>query len=127
MQYSEKDLPVRLHDGEMLVLDDGNEVRWESNGEAKAVFIGSSFDATMELFPNQKKAARNLLVQPFPCPDGSAPLKRRVKGVAYENHLPGAKGLRAIKRFNKTFPVEQFDEKLIRVGKGVKIRFVDGA
>lgn len=55
MQYSEKNLPVRLHDGEMLVLDDGNEVRWESNGEAKAVFIGSSFDATLELFPAQEE------------------------------------------------------------------------
>jgi hypothetical protein len=55
MQYSEKDLPVRLHDGEMLVLDDGNEVRWESNGEAKAIFIGSSFDASLELFPAQEE------------------------------------------------------------------------
>ena len=53
MQYSEKDLPVRLHDGEMLVLDDGTELRWESNGEAKAVFVGDSFEAAMELFPNQ--------------------------------------------------------------------------
>lgn len=53
MQYSEKDLPVRVHDGELLVLDDGNEVRWESNGEAKAIFIGSSFEPSFELFPNQ--------------------------------------------------------------------------
>ena len=55
MQYSEKDLPVRLHDGEMLVLDDGSEVRWESNGEAKAVFVGDSFNPTMELFPGQEE------------------------------------------------------------------------
>jgi len=55
MQYSERDLPVRLHDGEMLVLDNGNELRWESNGEAKAVFVGSGFDATMELFPGQEE------------------------------------------------------------------------
>lgn len=53
MQYSEKDLPVRIHHGEMLVLDDGTELRWESNGEAKAVFVGDSFEPTMELFPNQ--------------------------------------------------------------------------
>jgi len=55
MSYLEKDLPVRLHDGEMLTLNDGNEVRWESNGEAKAVFIGSSFNAAMELFPGQEE------------------------------------------------------------------------
>ena len=55
MQYSEKDLPVRLHDGEMLVLDDGSELRWESNGEAKAVFIGSGFEPNMELFPGQEE------------------------------------------------------------------------
>ena len=69
MKYSEKELPVRLHDGEMLVLDDGNEVRWESNGEAKAVFIGSSFDATMELFPNQSEtvniSGKNLMLTAF--------------------------------------------------------------
>lgn len=53
MDYSEKDMPVRLHDGEMLTLNDGTVVRWESNGEAKAVFVGDSFDATLELFPGQ--------------------------------------------------------------------------
>jgi hypothetical protein len=69
MQYAEKDMPVRLHDGEMLVLDDGNELRWESNGEAKAVFIGSSFDATMELFPGQEETVnvggRNFVLTAF--------------------------------------------------------------
>jgi len=56
MQYSESDLPVRLHHGEMLVLDDGSEVRWESNGEAKAVFVGSGFEPTFELFPSQEES-----------------------------------------------------------------------
>ena len=53
MQYSEKDLPVRLHDGEMLAMDDGTVVRWESNGEAKAIFVGDSFEPSFELFPGQ--------------------------------------------------------------------------
>lgn len=69
MQYSEKDLPLRLHDGEILVLDDGTEVRWESNGEAKAVYVGSSFDATMELYPGQEEAlsagGKNLTLTAF--------------------------------------------------------------
>lgn len=54
MRHTEKELPVRIHDGELLVLDDGNELRWESNGEAKAVFLGSSFEAELELFPGQE-------------------------------------------------------------------------
>lgn len=53
MEYAEKDLPVRLHDGEMLTLNNGTVVRWESNGEAKAVFVGDGFEAVSELFPGQ--------------------------------------------------------------------------
>ena len=56
MQYSESDLPVRLHHGELLVLADGSEVRWESNGEAKAVFVGDAFEPTFELFPSQEES-----------------------------------------------------------------------
>jgi hypothetical protein len=56
MEYAEKDLPVRLHDGEFLLLNDGTVVRWESNGEAKAVFVGDGFNATMELFPGQEES-----------------------------------------------------------------------
>ncbi|HCF05391.1 MAG: hypothetical protein JG774_1852 [Desulfomicrobiaceae bacterium] len=53
MSYSQSDLPVRLRDGELLVLDDGTEIRWESSGEAKAVFLGDSFEPALELFPGQ--------------------------------------------------------------------------
>jgi hypothetical protein len=53
MSYSQSDLPVRLHDGEILVMEDGTELRWESNGEAKAVFLGDSFEPALELFPGQ--------------------------------------------------------------------------
>jgi hypothetical protein len=31
-------------------------VRWESNGEAKAVFVGSGFEPNFELFPNQEES-----------------------------------------------------------------------
>lgn len=56
MEYSEKDLPVRLHDGELLSLDGGTVLRWESNGEAKAVFVGDSFEPSFELFPGQDQS-----------------------------------------------------------------------
>jgi hypothetical protein len=56
MQYAEKDLPVRLADGEILVLDNGSEIRWESNGEAKAVFVGDSFEPNFELFPGMEES-----------------------------------------------------------------------
>ncbi|GAB1410131.1 hypothetical protein MASR1M90_12850 [Desulfovibrionales bacterium] len=69
MQYSEKDLPVRLHDGEMLAMGDGTVVRWESNGEAKAVFVGDSFEAHCELFPDQSQeisiGGKNVLLTAF--------------------------------------------------------------
>ncbi|NLY40573.1 MAG: hypothetical protein GX055_02980 [Desulfovibrionales bacterium] len=69
MQYSEKDLPVRLHDGEMLAMNDGTVVRWESNGEAKAVFVGDSFEALCELFPDQSQevqaGGKNLMLVAF--------------------------------------------------------------
>ncbi|NLW82329.1 MAG: hypothetical protein GXY42_11755 [Desulfovibrionales bacterium] len=69
MEYSEKDLPVRLHDGELLALDDGTVVRWESNGEAKAIFVGDSFNSVMELFPGQEEtlniAGKNFLMTAF--------------------------------------------------------------
>lgn len=56
MSYSERDLPVHLRDGDILVLDDGTEVRWESSGEAKAVFLGSDFEPLMEIFPGQEES-----------------------------------------------------------------------
>ncbi len=49
--YTEANLPLHLKDGELLNLDDGAVVRWESNGEAKALFVGDAFLATAEIFP----------------------------------------------------------------------------
>ncbi len=52
MDYTEKDVPVKLHHGEMLTLDDGTIVRFEANGEAKDVFLDDGFAPTVELFPS---------------------------------------------------------------------------
>ena len=50
--YTEADLPVTIKHGEILNLDDGGSVRWESNGEAKDIFLDSGFDRTAELWPD---------------------------------------------------------------------------
>ena len=51
-EYTEADLPLELGDGEYLTLADGTSVRWESNGEAKDVFLSADFSPTVELFPS---------------------------------------------------------------------------
>lgn len=51
-EYRETDLPVELGDGEILYLDSGSSIRFESNGEAKDVFFGDSFERDVELFPD---------------------------------------------------------------------------
>ena len=52
-EYTEADLPIHLKHGENLVLSDGTNVRFESNGEAKDIFIGDSWGAETQLFPGQ--------------------------------------------------------------------------
>lgn len=52
MEYTESDLPMNLGDGEYLMLEDGSSIRFESNGEAKDVFFGASFERDVELFPD---------------------------------------------------------------------------
>ena len=54
MEYVETDLPVELKHGEYLSLADGTGIRWESNGEAKNVYFGSSFEADVEIFPGNE-------------------------------------------------------------------------
>ena len=54
MEYTEADLPLNLHHGEILTLADGTTVRFESNGEAKDVFLSDDFSPTVELFPAQE-------------------------------------------------------------------------
>lgn len=49
--YTQKDLPVTLHTDDLLRLDDGTAVRWESSGEAKDIMLNDDFSATCQLFP----------------------------------------------------------------------------
>lgn len=52
--YSEADLPVDVHHGEMVTLGDGTTVRFESNGEAKNVMINDGFEPACTLFPGNE-------------------------------------------------------------------------
>lgn len=49
--FTEADLPVDVHHGEMITLADGTTVRFESNGEAKDIMVNDSFNAACTLFP----------------------------------------------------------------------------
>jgi len=51
MNYTETDIPLSLHHGEMLTFEDGSELRWESNGEAKVVYVNDGFAPLTEIFP----------------------------------------------------------------------------
>lgn len=53
-QYSETDLPVDVHHGEILTLEDSTTVRFESNGEAKDVMVNDSFAPAVTLFPGNE-------------------------------------------------------------------------
>lgn len=52
--YTEADLPVVVHHGEMLTMKDGTTVRFDSNGEAKDVMINDSFMPACTLFPGNE-------------------------------------------------------------------------
>jgi len=49
--FSEANLPVDVHHGEMVTLADGTTVRFESNGEAKNIMINDGFEPATTLFP----------------------------------------------------------------------------
>ncbi|QJB54989.1 hypothetical protein [Pseudodesulfovibrio sp. zrk46] len=49
--YTESDLPVDVHHGEIITLADGTTVRFESNGEAKDIMVNDSFSPATTLFP----------------------------------------------------------------------------
>lgn len=51
MNYTEKDLPVTIKHGETVTLPDNVTVRFESNGEAKDVFLGDEWAPSLQLFP----------------------------------------------------------------------------
>ena len=50
-QFTESDLPVDVHHGEMLTTADGTTIRFESNGEAKNIMVNDGFEAACTLFP----------------------------------------------------------------------------
>ncbi|CCH48194.1 hypothetical protein [Pseudodesulfovibrio piezophilus] len=49
--FTETDLPINIHHGEMVTLTDGTSIRFESNGEAKNVMINDGFEPACTLFP----------------------------------------------------------------------------
>ena len=49
--FTEADLPVSIDHEQMVTLGDGTTIRFETNGEAKDVYIGDAFTATTQLFP----------------------------------------------------------------------------
>ncbi|PKN07235.1 MAG: hypothetical protein CVU73_13325 [Deltaproteobacteria bacterium HGW-Deltaproteobacteria-8] len=52
--YSQKDLPVTMHSEDLLRLDDGTTIRFDTNGEAKDIMLNDDFNATCELFPGNE-------------------------------------------------------------------------
>lgn len=49
--FTEADLPVTVHHGEMVQVADGTTIRFESNGEAKNVMVNDGFEPAETLFP----------------------------------------------------------------------------
>jgi hypothetical protein len=49
--FTEADLPVDVHHGEMITIADGTTVRFESNGEAKDIMVNDGFAPACTLFP----------------------------------------------------------------------------
>lgn len=52
--YSESDLPVEVHHGELIKVADGTTIRFESNGEAKDIMINDGFEPAVTLFPGNE-------------------------------------------------------------------------
>ena len=48
---TEAELPASIHHEQMVVLDDGTTIRFETNGEAKDIYVGDAFCANVQLFP----------------------------------------------------------------------------
>lgn len=49
--FTEADLPVSIDHEEMVTLGDGTTIRFETNGEAKDLYVGDAFTPTVQLFP----------------------------------------------------------------------------
>ncbi|MFA6336312.1 MAG: hypothetical protein WCX48_12330 [Bacteroidales bacterium] len=50
-EYTQKDLPVRVHPDDLVRLDDGTTIRYETSGEAKDIMLNDDFNAACQLFP----------------------------------------------------------------------------
>ncbi|WP_290919501.1 hypothetical protein [Halodesulfovibrio sp.] len=50
MTFTYKDLPVVLHETELLTLKDGTQLRFESNGGAQEVFLNDDWTSCASLF-----------------------------------------------------------------------------
>ncbi len=54
MSYTEADLPVEIHHEDLVTLADGTTVRFETNAEAKDLYIGDAFTPNEQLFPGNE-------------------------------------------------------------------------
>jgi len=52
--FTEADLPVDVHHGELVTLADGTTIRFESNGEAKNIMVNDGFEPATTLFPGNE-------------------------------------------------------------------------
>jgi hypothetical protein len=52
MNFTEADLPIEINHEQMVTLGDGTTIRFETNGEAKDVYVGDAFDPSVQLFPD---------------------------------------------------------------------------
>ncbi|OBQ45816.1 hypothetical protein [Halodesulfovibrio spirochaetisodalis] len=50
MTFTHKDLPMVLRETELLTLEDGTQVRFESNGGAHDIFINDEWTSRASLF-----------------------------------------------------------------------------
>lgn len=49
--YTQNDLPVKMHPDDLLRFDDGTTLRYETSGEAKDLMLNDDFNAACQLFP----------------------------------------------------------------------------
>uniref|UniRef100_I2Q0J4 Uncharacterized protein n=1 Tax=Desulfovibrio sp. U5L TaxID=596152 RepID=I2Q0J4_9BACT len=49
--FTEAELPVSIDHEQMVTLGDGTTIRFETNGEAKDLYVGDAFTPTIQLFP----------------------------------------------------------------------------
>ncbi len=52
--FTEADLPVSINHEEMVTLSDGTTIRFETNGEAKDLYVGDAFTPTNTTVSGQR-------------------------------------------------------------------------